>query len=61
MFNTRQHLPVGDKMGEHESMAKSEDREPDAAAKPQGFSEVEFKAKLREIGRLREPTGKVPK
>ena len=41
-------------------MAKSEDKEPAAMAAAGGFSEEEFKKKLRKIGRLREPTGKVP-
>ena len=41
-------------------MAKSEDQEPDALAAAGGFSEEEFKARLREIGRLREPNGNVP-
>ena len=42
-------------------MAESEDQEQDAPAEDQGFSEEAFEAKLREIGRLREPKGNVPK
>ncbi|MCH8044443.1 MAG: hypothetical protein IID44_12060 [Planctomycetes bacterium] len=41
-------------------MAKSKDQEPDALPAAGEFSEEEFKAKLREMGRLREPNGRVP-
>lgn len=41
-------------------MAKSENHKADGPAGLQAFSEEEFKAKLREIGRLQEPAGKVP-
>ena len=41
-------------------MAKSKDQEPDARPTAGEFSEEEFKAKLRQIGRLCEPNGKVP-
>lgn len=42
-------------------MAKSKDQEQGIPAEGQGFSEEQFKAKLREMGRLREPTGKARK
>lgn len=41
-------------------MARPKDQEPAAREAAGGFSEEKFKAKLREIGRLREPHGKVP-
>ena len=60
-LNIHPHPPGGIKTGEPGSMDESEGREPDAQGAPQEFSEEEFKAKLRAIGRLRKPTGKVPK
>jgi hypothetical protein len=41
-------------------MAKSDDQEPEALAAASEFSEEEFKARLREMGRLREPAGNAP-
>ena len=40
-------------------MVKSEKQKTDGLTGLQAFSEKEFKARLREIGRFREPTGKV--
>jgi hypothetical protein len=42
-------------------MANPDEQEQDAPLEGQGFSEEAFKAKLRKMGRLRQPTGKVPK
>jgi hypothetical protein len=41
-------------------MEKSKDEDPDAPAATGEFSESEFKAKLREIGRHRKPTRDAP-
>jgi len=59
-FKIHPHSPGGIKIGEPGNMTEPKGREPDAQGAPQEFSEEEFKAKLREIGRLRKPTGKVP-